>query len=117
MLEAAAGVVTALIRFGPSSADHRPQQQQYQQQQQQQQQQYQHQSLNGRSSSSHTQVVSAGAAGMQLSSSFHAEGAAASNGAFSPSALFEQRQRLLEEQVTSSFNAACYLLSRLRVFV
>jgi hypothetical protein len=39
---------------------------------------------------------------MQLAASFHAEGAAASNGGFSPSALFQQRQRLLEEQVIAS---------------
>jgi hypothetical protein len=36
---------------------------------------------------------------MHLAASFHAEGASVSNGAFSPNALFEQRQKLLEEQV------------------
>jgi myosin heavy subunit len=44
-----------------------------------------------------------GANGVQVAASFHAESKVASNGAFSPNALFEQRQKLLEEQVPFRF--------------
>jgi hypothetical protein len=66
----------------------------------------QQQSLSGASPVSLAHV--GGPAGMHLAASFHAEGASASNGAFSPNALFEQRQKLLEEQVP----AVCLLPPR-----